>query len=69
MTRWNKLTGKNVIVRAMGLTYTGVLIEINETSVVLRAPTGHREIMLVQVNSIEEGEERSSLPPSPLKGL
>ncbi|PLX41016.1 MAG: hypothetical protein C0608_07135 [Deltaproteobacteria bacterium] len=66
MAEWNKLTGKEVDVVASGISYTGTLVEINEMSVILRAPTGYREVALEKVVSIEPALSRSSLPPSPL---
>jgi len=53
MGNWKHLEGKEVIVYASGLTYEGKLIEMNETSILLRAPTGHREIPLEKVVKME----------------
>jgi hypothetical protein len=64
-----ELTGRNVLVKAGGLTYTGILLEVGLEAVVLRSSTGHSEIPVEKVTSIEELGEgpRSSLPPSPLR--
>ena len=73
MWQYNNLTGKQVVVYASGVTYKGRLIEMNETSLMLRAETGFREILLNQVTRVEEiasptGSAPSSiLGPSPLK--
>ncbi|PLX43360.1 MAG: hypothetical protein C0609_08425 [Deltaproteobacteria bacterium] len=67
MNGWNKLTGRDVNVSASGISYTGTLIEINELAVILRAPTGYREVPLEKVVSIELSRGLNSLPPSPLR--
>ena len=75
MWQYNDMTGKQVVVHASGLTYEGRLIEMNETSLMLRAETGFREILLEQVTRVVEVEGASAnssssssiLGPSPLK--
>ncbi len=63
-----RLTGKNVLVKAVGISYTGILIEVGAETVILRSPSGHREVPLDKIISIEEAKGGGpSLPPSPLK--
>lgn len=71
MKELRKLIGKNVLVKAGGLTYTGILLEVGLETVVLRSSTGHSEIPVEKVSTIEElgAEQHSSLPPSPLKRI
>lgn len=77
MWQYKDLTGKEVVVHASGMTYAGRLVEMGETSLLLRAETGFREVPLNQVTRVEErgGGESSDdgfgggsiLSPSPLK--
>ena len=73
MWQYKDLTGKQVTVLASGVVYSGRLVEMNETSLLLRADTGFREIALDQVTRVEEtGGDTSAngpsiLGPSPLK--
>ena len=70
-------TGKNVVVTANGLTYSGVLVEMTETHILLRSDVGHRQILMGAVTGMElkesgkdaEPQNDRRLPPSPLFGL
>jgi hypothetical protein len=73
-SNWKNFTGKEVIVYASGVTYRGKLIEMNESSILLRASTGHREIPLEGVSRMELAEDAGGTgggirSPSPLSGF
>lgn len=65
------LTGKEVTVNAQGVIYTGTLVEMTETSVLLRTSTGFCQVPMESVVSVvptgEEGARGQGLPPSPLE--
>ena len=66
MKDWRHLKGRKVVVTAAGVEYRGTLVELGETSVVLRAPGGHREIPWARVTRIrEEGGGRANTPRRP----
>jgi len=62
MTDWRRLQGKAVRVTASGMEYRGVLVELGESALVLRSPTGVREIPWETVSQVRE--ETSSRRPS-----
>lgn len=63
-----RLTGKEVLVKAAGISYSGILVEVGIDAVVLKSPSGHREVPLDKIISIDEaGKSGGGLPPSPLK--
>ena len=71
MYSWNNLAGKRVRVQTTCATFEGVLVEMNETAVLLRADTGHREVDMSQVIRMEEvsGQVVGILSPSPFEKL
>lgn len=71
MRNFRNFTGKDVVVRAMGSVYRGRLIEMTETSVLLKMATGHAEIASEGISSIEEAKDSGGgfLSPSPLAGM
>lgn len=71
MRNWKNFTGKDVVIMASGARYSGRLIEMTDLSVILKMSTGHAEIPMESINSIELATGRSSslLCPSPLAGL
>ncbi len=51
---WRHLRGKEVTVLAGGIEYRGVVVELGETALLLRAPTGHREIPWETITRVAE---------------
>lgn len=51
---WRHLRGKSVIVHASGLTYRGVVTEVGLHGLLLKAPSGFREIPWERIQRIEE---------------
>lgn len=71
MRNWKNFTGRDVVVTASGARYSGKLIEMTDSSVLLKMATGHAEIQMECINSIEpaDAKGRGLLCPSPLAGL
>lgn len=71
MRNWKNFTGKEVVVVASGSRYRGRLVEMTDTSLLLRMATGHTEISTETINSIElsDGKRDALLSPSPLAAL
>lgn len=71
MRHQNDYTGKEVVITAQGTTYQGVLVEMTDDAILLRADTGYCEIRMAQVTRLEPVGKASSaiLSPSPLSGL
>ncbi len=53
MLNWKNYTGREVIVMAGGISYSGTLVEMSENAVVLRSSAGFREIPMERVTSLE----------------
>lgn len=67
MLSWSNLTGKEVVVHTAGMIYEGKLIEMTDTSLILRAVTGYREVPMDRVVRVEERGTPSAIrTPSPL---
>ena len=71
MRNWKNYTGLEVTVSAYGTSFTGVMVEMTETSVLLKSPSGFNEIQMDRIISISpsDGQARTPLGPSPLAGL
>lgn len=71
MRNWKNYTGKEVVIMASGARYVGRLIEMTDSSVLLKMSTGHAEIQMERINSIEPAGEgnRGLLCPSPLADI
>ena len=71
MRNFRNFTGKDVVITAMGAKYRGRLIEMTDVSVLLRMSTGHAEIPIDGIASIEPdtGAGKGFMSPSPLAGL
>ncbi|HSH68876.1 MAG TPA: hypothetical protein VK997_03080 [Deferrisomatales bacterium] len=54
MKDWRNLKGKRVVVVAGGVEYRGTLLELGESSLLLRAASGHREIRWERVTRMRE---------------
>lgn len=54
MKDWRHLKGKRVVVSAGGVEYRGTVLELGETSLLLRAAGGHREIPWERVTRMRE---------------
>jgi len=54
MTDWNRLRGRRVRVQASGVTYRGVVVEMGESSLVLRTESGVQEIPWERIAQVEE---------------
>ena len=61
MRDWRNLGGKNVTVHAQGIIYRGTVVEMGETSLLLKAAVGFREIPWDRITGIEEAD--SNLGP------
>ena len=61
-------TGRDVLVRASGMVYEGRVIEMTERALLLRTATGHCEVPMTSINSIEFAGVGKPTPmaPSPL---
>jgi hypothetical protein len=68
MMHWRDYTGKEVVVHSQGTTYRGRMVEMTDDAILLRADTGHCEIMMATVTGIELAGDSGSttLSPSPL---
>ncbi len=68
MQSWRNLTGKEVVVHAGGTVYEGTLVEMTDTSLILKAVTGFREVLMERVTRVEERGASSNgiRSPSPL---
>ena len=69
MKDWRHLRGKNVVVHASGVTYRGVVAEVGLHALLLKAPTGFREIPWERIHRVEEVGATATglgrgLPPS-----
>lgn len=64
-TDWRRLQGKAVRVIAAGMEYRGVLVELGEGALVLRSPTGVREIPWETVSQVREDGPAGGLSGSP----
>lgn len=74
MLHWKNYTGKHVVVQALGVVYEGVVFEMTEASLLLKAPMGIREIPLEAVTRLDLKDDGTApaagpLSPSPLAGL
>jgi hypothetical protein len=72
MRNWRNYQGREVVVHASGVTYRGVMVEMTETSILLRAETGHREVPMESITLVELKEESAAggiSSPSPLAGM
>ncbi len=52
--RLDQLKRKEVVVYANGFRYKGVLLEVTETEITLRAPTGFVSIAMDGISSVKE---------------
>ena len=64
MREWRHLKGKRVVVSAAGVEYRGVVIELGESTLLLRAAGGHREIPWERVTAMRE-DRGGSAPRGP----
>ena len=53
-TDWRRLTGKRVAVTALGVEFRGVVVEMGERGILLRAQSGYREIPWDRISSVRE---------------
>lgn len=62
-------TGKNVVVSAGGVTYRGRLVEMTESSILLKMESGFIEIPMDSVHELksDSADPTPTLPPSPLR--
>ena len=51
---WRRLTGKRVSVTALGVEFRGVVVEMGERGILLRTPSGYREIPWDRISSVRE---------------
>jgi hypothetical protein len=51
---WRRLKGRHVVVVASGVEYRGLVVELGETSLLLRSPAGHREIDWERITRVTE---------------
>lgn len=58
MGDWRRLVHKPVVVRASGVEYRGVVVELGERALLLRTPSGHLEIPWDRVTSLREDKGR-----------
>ncbi|GBE37189.1 hypothetical protein BMS3Bbin07_01349 [bacterium BMS3Bbin07] len=56
-----ELIGKNVVVEANGITYTGKLVEISETEVHLETELGWVTLLTEHVVNIREAEDDDTI--------
>ena len=63
MRDWQHLKGKKVVVNAGGIQYRGVVMELGERTLLLRAAGGHREIPWERITRMQE-DRASSRGPS-----
>lgn len=68
MRDWRSLRGKTVSVDASGTSYRGRVVEMGETSLVLRTPGGFCEIPWERITKIDEVEPGRETPPGPARG-
>lgn len=54
MKDWRHLKGRRVTVRAAGTVYRGTIVELGETSLVLRAEAGFREVPWDRILRIDD---------------
>lgn len=60
----DKLKRKAVIVYAKGFRYQGILLEVTETEITLRAPTGFVTIPMDGISSIKDAAQKNETPAS-----
>ena len=51
---WRRLKGRHVVVVASGVEYRGLVVELGETSLLLRSSGGHREIDWERITRMTE---------------
>ena len=51
---WRRLKGRHVVVVASGVEYRGQVVELGETSLLLRSSAGHREIDWERITGMAE---------------
>jgi len=54
MTEWHRLRGRRVRVHASGVAYLGVVVEMGETSLLLRSDLGMQEIPWDRISQVEK---------------
>jgi hypothetical protein len=64
VTDWRNLRGKTVIVHALDITYRGTVVEMGETSLLLKAEGGFREISWAQITGLEELDSTPTSDPT-----
>ena len=70
MRQWQHLRGKAVVVVATGVTYRGTVVELGVATLLLKAPSGFREIPWERIQHIEEepgGKGSGLAAPSALR--
>ncbi len=61
MSNLRELLRKEVVIAAGGTTYRGVLIEVTESEVLLKSPTGFVSVQMSKVTSIRGAQEKPVL--------
>lgn len=61
MTSLRELLRKEVVIAAGGTTYRGTLIEVTDSEVLLKSPTGFVSVQMSKVTSIRGAQEKPAL--------
>lgn len=59
-----ELLRKEVVIRANGISYRGILIEVAVEAIVLRTPTSQVSIPMDRITSVTDPKKKKSLPPN-----